>query len=169
MQYAFNDDVAQGIPYAIGQAEKLMEDNDRLMVVCGDILFNPGYTGALERVRGQDGAVVFTSYLEDTAGFGLLRTKSDLVIEIFPKDKERHIGGHIELGTCLLPSDVFEKIKGLQASGRELGFGDVYQLYLNEQRLYFSSVDGWWSDVGNSVEEYKRVCEKYSGLETQDP
>jgi glucose-1-phosphate thymidylyltransferase len=53
------------------------------------------------------------------------------------------------IGIYLYDSTVFKKIRRLKPSGRgELEITDVNNLYIQEDKLSYEILDGWWTDAG---------------------
>jgi glucose-1-phosphate thymidylyltransferase len=53
------------------------------------------------------------------------------------------------VGIYLYDKTVFEKIKRLKPSGRgELEITDVNNFYIEENKLTYEVLDGWWTDAG---------------------
>ncbi len=53
------------------------------------------------------------------------------------------------IGIYLYDETVFEKIRCLKPSGRgELEITDVNNLYIQEDKLSYEILDGWWTDAG---------------------
>jgi glucose-1-phosphate thymidylyltransferase len=53
------------------------------------------------------------------------------------------------VGIYLYDKTVFEKIRRLKPSGRgELEITDVNNFYIQEDKLTYEVLDGWWTDAG---------------------
>jgi glucose-1-phosphate thymidylyltransferase len=53
------------------------------------------------------------------------------------------------IGIYLYDASVFQKIRRLKPSGRgELEITDVNNFYIEEDKLTYEILDGWWTDAG---------------------
>ena len=53
------------------------------------------------------------------------------------------------IGIYLYDKSVFQKIRRLKPSGRgELEITDVNNFYIDESKLTYEVLDGWWTDAG---------------------
>jgi glucose-1-phosphate thymidylyltransferase len=100
--------------------------------------------------------------MNDTAGYSLLDLTPTHVRKILSKNKDRHQSGYIDLGIYMYHPDVFEKIKTLVPSERgETEIWDLNDIYAREGLLEYSTVQGWWSDVGGSLDNYLEAHSRY--------
>jgi glucose-1-phosphate thymidylyltransferase len=69
-----------------------------------------------------------------------------LGIEEKPKNPKSN---YAVIGIYLYDATVFQKIHRLKPSGRgELEITDVNNFYIDEGRLTYEVLDGWWTDAG---------------------
>ena len=163
IQYISHPPESKGMAQAIKLAEPFIHKDEKIISTCTDVIIENGIRNAVKDFISQaEGARIVTFDLEDTAGFGFLEHKNDKIIGYPPKDKNRHQRGIVESGTYMFNFDVFNKIEKMKVPKKgESNIRDLFNLYIKEENLYFSAVDGWWSDVGNSIEEYENVNKRY--------
>lgn len=166
LAYIWQPQEGKGLPSAILQAEPFIK-SERLVVVCGDVIIEEGIKKPIsDFIEQRNGARLCATKLEDTAGYSPLVTNLDIVTRILPKDKNVHESGLIDLGIYMYNPDVFEKIKDLKPSDR--GETEIWELnnkYSSVNRLHFSTISGWWSDVGSNMETYI-LANKHYGKQT---
>jgi len=162
LAYIWQSPEGKGLPVAIGQAENFIQD-EKLIVACGDVIIEDGIGQAVDHFAHQPkGARIIATYMEDTAGYSLLKVSDTHVEGILPKDKQRHVPGLIDLGVYMYYADVFEMIRGLRPSERgEKEIWDLNNNYIRQGELQYTTVSGWWSDVGGSLENYFKAHERY--------
>lgn len=145
-----------GIADALRLAEPFA-DGSPICVVLGDNIIEKGIAGAVERFRAQgEGAHILLKKVSDPTRFG---------VPVFDNNRENgHRQGHIVrieekpakpaspyavIGIYFYDGSVFERIKTLRPSKRgELEITDLNNSYLDEGRLSYSILDGWWTDAG---------------------
>lgn len=161
--YIWQSSKGLGIPTAIKQAQSLIKENDKFLVVCGDVLIDAGFNTFINAFNRQDsGARILSTYVNDSAGFSLLKTKNERILEIMQKNTKLHNPGYIDLGIYMYHYDVFEKINQLTPSPRnETEIWDLNNIYIKENNLYMTPVEGWWSDVGRDIDTYLKANQRY--------
>lgn len=162
LAYIWQSREGKGLPSAIAQAEPFIR-GEKLVVVCGDVIIEEGIVKPVSDFIGQgNGARLCATKLEDTAGYSPLVINGNLVARILPKDKSAHEPGLIDLGVYMYHPDVFQRIRGLESSVRgETEIWDLNAKYSSSGELYFTTISGWWSDVGSNMETYIRANEHY--------
>ncbi len=86
--------------------------------------------------------------MEDADRFGVAEIRGDRVIGIEEKPKKPK-SNYAVVGIYLYDASVFEKIRRLKPSGRgELEITDVNNFYINEGKLTYEVLNGWWTDAG---------------------
>lgn len=165
IQYVPHPPETKGMAHAILLAEPFIRDDEKIVSTCADVIIENGIKSAVNDFISQsEGARIAAFEMEDTAGFGFLEHKKDKITNYPPKDKNRHERGIVESGTYMFHFDVFEKIKKMKVPEKgESNIRDLFDSYIKKDTLYFSVADGWWSDVGNSLEEYKKANKRYEG------
>lgn len=138
---------AGGIAEALGLAKDFV-DGEKVAVILGDNIFENNFLKSIEKFDKLSGAMVFLKKVPDPQRFGVATIEHEKITLIEEKPKEPK-SDMATVGFYLYDSDVFEKIEKLTPSHRgELEITDVHNFYLQEERLHYDSVDGFWSDAG---------------------
>ncbi|MEK7674059.1 MAG: sugar phosphate nucleotidyltransferase [Patescibacteria group bacterium] len=146
MSYALQHG-AGGIAEALSLTEDFV-DNGKIAVILGDNIFEVSFLKEAEEFKKIDGAKVFLKKVEDPQRFGVVEIKGKKIIDIQEKPKKPK-SNFITTGFYMYDFDVFAKIKKLKPSWRgEYELSDVHNMFIKEDRLYFSEVKGFWSDAG---------------------
>ena len=163
IQYVLHPPESKGMAQAIKLAEPFINKNEKIISTCADVIIDNGIRGAVNDFISQTkGARIVAFEMEDTAGFGFLEYKKGKIIGYPPKDKNRHQCGIAESGTYMFHYDVFEKIEKMKVPEEgESDIRDLFDLYIKKDNLCFSIAGGWWSDAGNSIEEYENANKRY--------
>lgn len=137
-----------GIAEALGLAEFFAGDGP-ICVVLGDNIIENDICQAVENFKKQkDGAKILLKEVEDADRFGVAEIRGDRVVGIEEKPKKPK-SNYAVVGIYLYDATVFEKIRRLKPSGRgELEITDVNNFYIDEGRLTYEILDGWWTDAG---------------------
>jgi glucose-1-phosphate thymidylyltransferase len=165
INYAFDPEKAKGLIDAITSVKKYTKNKSSLMITCGDVLTEKGFIKFVKEYKSQIiGARILGLETSDTAGFSPLTIKGKSISKIDTKDKNRHGAGAIDSGTYIYPVGVFEKINKLKSRLTDPTILDLNNLYISEKVLSTTVIDGWWSDVGNSLDEYYSADKRYKNL-----
>jgi glucose-1-phosphate thymidylyltransferase len=137
-----------GIAEALGLAEHFADDGT-ICVVLGDNIIEKDICQAVENFKKQkDGAKILLKEVEDADRFGVAEVRGDRVVGIEEKPKKPK-SNYAVVGIYLYDATVFEKIRRLKPSGRgELEITDVNNFYIDEGKLTYEILDGWWTDAG---------------------
>jgi glucose-1-phosphate thymidylyltransferase len=137
-----------GIAEALGLAEFFAGD-DPLCVILGDNIVEMNVQSAVERFKSQNGgAKILLKAVPDAQRFGVAEVKGDHVIGIEEKPT-RPKSNFAVVGIYMYDKTVFQKIKRLRPSGRgELEITDVNNFYIDEGKLTYEMLEGWWTDAG---------------------
>jgi glucose-1-phosphate thymidylyltransferase len=137
-----------GIAEALGLAEYFAGD-DSICVVLGDNIIEKNVCQAVESFKKQgEGAKIILKEVEDANRFGIAEIRGNKVVGIEEKPKVPK-SSYAVVGIYLYDPTVFQKIRRLKPSGRgELEITDVNNFYLEEDKLTFEIMDGWWTDAG---------------------
>jgi glucose-1-phosphate thymidylyltransferase len=137
-----------GIAAALGLAEYLADGED-ICVVLGDNIIENNVCQAVENFKKQkEGAKLLLKEVTDAHRFGVAEIRGERVVGIEEKPKVPKSKFAV-IGIYLYDATVFEKIRRLKPSGRgELEITDVNNLYIQESRLSYEILDGWWTDAG---------------------
>jgi glucose-1-phosphate thymidylyltransferase len=141
-------DEAGGIAQALGLAA-LFAHGCRLAVILGDNIFHDPL-GPLVAAADKypDWAWVALKQVPDPGRYGVAELKGNKVIGIEEKPQQPK-SDYAVAGIYVYPPDVFEVIKHLKPSWRnELEITDVNRHYLDQGRLGFSMLSGYWTDAG---------------------
>jgi len=162
LAYIWQPPEGKGLPTAIAQVEPFIQDG-KIVVVCGDVLVENGIRKPVEDfLKQKKGARLTGIWTDDTAGYSPLEVEQDKVIKIMPKDNNNHFPGLIDLGIYMYHPDVFGEIRRLVPSSRgETEIWDLNQRYANNGELKLTVIDGWWCDVGGSIETYLKAYKRY--------
>src|ERR1700756_184028 len=137
-----------GIAEALGLAE-YFASGEPICVVLGDNIIENDICQAVENFKKQkEGAKILLKEVEDADRFGVAEIRGDRVIGIEEKPKKPK-SNYAVVGIYLYDSTVFQKIRRLKPSGRgELEITDVNNFYIDEGKLTYEILDGWWTDAG---------------------
>ncbi len=104
---------------------------------------------AVEKFKNQNGgAKILLKQVPDAQRFGVAEIRGNHVIGIEEKPKSPK-SNYAVIGIYLYDATVFEKIRRLKPSGRgELEITDVNNFYIEEGKLTYEILDGWWTDAG---------------------
>jgi glucose-1-phosphate thymidylyltransferase len=121
-----------GIAQALGLAE-FFAGNDSICVILGDNIIENNICHAVQNFKQQkEGAKILLKEVTDAQRFGVAELRGNHVIGIYLFDKT-----------------VFEKIRRLKPSGRgELEITDVNNFFIEEGKMTYEILDGWWTDAG---------------------
>jgi glucose-1-phosphate thymidylyltransferase len=137
-----------GIAEALGLAE-FFAAGEPICVILGDNIIESNICDAVANFRKEkSGAKILLKEVNDAQRFGVadIRGKHVLGIEEKPKAPKSR---YAVVGIYLYDSTVFEKIRRLKPSGRgELEITDVNNFYIDDGRLTYEILEGWWTDAG---------------------
>jgi glucose-1-phosphate thymidylyltransferase len=137
-----------GIAEALGLAE-FFAGSEPVCVILGDNIIENNVCHAVESFKKQkDGAKILLKEVPDAQRFGVAEIRGNRVVGIEEKPKNPK-SSYAVIGIYLYDGTVFEKIKRLKPSGRgELEITDVNNFYVEEGKLTYDVLDGWWTDAG---------------------
>jgi glucose-1-phosphate thymidylyltransferase len=137
-----------GIAEALGLAE-FFAGNDSICVVLGDNIIENNICQAVDSFNAQNGgAKILLKEVDDAQRFGVAEIQGERVVGIEEKPKVPK-SNYAVIGIYLYDQSVFEKIRRLKPSGRgELEITDVNNFYIEEDKLTYEILDGWWTDAG---------------------
>jgi len=138
-------DEAGGIAQALGLAEGFADEED-VVVILGDNIFQDSISEDVSGFRG--GSKIFLKEVPDAQRFGVAELDGDSVIGIEEKP-EVPKSNFAVTGLYMYDSKVFKVIRELKPSGRgELEITDVNNYYIDQGRMSYRVLDGYWSDAG---------------------
>jgi glucose-1-phosphate thymidylyltransferase len=137
-----------GIAEALGLAE-YFASRQPICVILGDNIIEGNICRAVESFRKEkNGAKILLKEVEDARRFGVAEVRDNRVLNIEEKPNSPK-SNYAVTGIYLYDSTVFQKIKRLNPSGRgELEITDVNNFYIEEGKLSYEILQGWWTDAG---------------------
>ncbi len=144
-----------GIAEALGLAEYFSEE-DSVIVILGDNIIEKSIKTAVENFKQQGGgAKILLKEVEDPQRFGVAELDDKKVVNIVEKPKKPK-SNLIVTGIYMYDSEVFNIIKTLKPSDRaELEITDVNNRYIQDNKMTFEVLDGWWTDAGTFESLYR--------------
>ena len=159
LYYAVQKNPKGGIAEAIGLAEKFADDNEPILVILGDNIFNFDLKKSVnEFEKSKSGAKIFGVHLDtQSRQYGVVEMDEQgkvLSIEEKPEHPKSDIA---QIGVYMYDGNVFNYIRKLKPSNRgELEVTDLNNYYLKEGKLTCDIIN-WWIDAGTSYDELLRA------------
>ncbi len=140
-------DEAGGIAQALALVEDFADDDD-VTVILGDNIFQDNVMDTVQSFEG--GAHIFLKAVHDAGRFGVAEVdKSERRVLCIEEKPEVPKSDLAVTGLYIYDNDVFDVIKTLKPSGRgELEITDVNNYYIDQGRMGYKVLDGYWSDAG---------------------
>lgn len=140
-------DEAGGIAQALSLAEDFADD-DNVVVILGDNIFQDNIRDTVQSFK--EGAQIFLKQVPDAARFGVAEIdESNIKVLGIEEKPEFPKSDYAVTGLYMYDSSVFDIIKTLRPSGRgELEISDVNNVYIRQDLMKYSVVEGYWSDAG---------------------
>jgi glucose-1-phosphate thymidylyltransferase len=137
-----------GIAEALGLAE-YFAGKEPICVILGDNIIENNICLAAESFRKQmEGAKILLKVVPDAQRFGVAEIRGDHVVGIEEKPKNPK-SNYAVIGIYFYDATVFQKIRRLKPSGRgELEITDVNNFYIEDGKLTYEILEGWWTDAG---------------------
>lgn len=137
-----------GIADALRLAE-YFADGQSIIVILGDNILEKSIKTAVDDFRKQeDGAKILLKEVSDPWRFGVAELEGDRVVNIQEKPKQPR-SNLVVTGVYMFDFNVFEIIKTLKPSDRgELEITDVNNAYINNNKMTYEILEGWWTDAG---------------------
>ena len=137
-----------GIAEALGLAE-YFAGGEPICVILGDNIIENNICRAVENFKKQkEGAKILLKRVPDAYRFGVAEIRGNHVVRIQEKPKVTK-SNYAVIGIYFYDPTVFQKIRRLKPSGRgELEITDVNNFYIEEGKLTYEILDGWWTDAG---------------------
>ena len=151
-------DEAGGIAQALGLAENFAGKSS-VTVILGDNIFEDNIKSAVTKfVEQESGAMVLLKEVEDPERFGVAEISGDRIAGIEEKP-DNPKSNYCVTGIYIYDARVFDIIKTLKPSSRnELEITDVNNYYIEQGKMSFDFLNGWWTDAG-TFESLKRASE----------
>ncbi|MDH5682433.1 MAG: sugar phosphate nucleotidyltransferase, partial [Spirochaetota bacterium] len=106
----------------------------------------------------ESGAMVLLKEVEDPERFGVAEISGDRIAGIEEKP-DNPKSNYCVTGIYIYDARVFDIIKTLKPSSRnELEITDVNNYYIEQGKMSFDFLNGWWTDAG-TFESLKRASE----------
>lgn len=154
LEYTFQE-ANGGIAEALSLAEDFA-DGESVCVILGDNTTDADIRPAVENFDG--GAMLFLKEVPDPQRFGCpVFDPEDSTRIIRIEEKPEHPqSSYAVTGLYIYDATVFDYISKLEPSGRgELEITDVNNFYLNDNRLRWAELEGFWSDAGTVQSLYR--------------
>jgi glucose-1-phosphate thymidylyltransferase len=137
-----------GIADALALAEYFAA-GEPICVILGDNIIESNVCGAVENFKKQgEGAKIILKEVPDAQRFGVAEVRGGHVASIEEKPKIPR-SNYAVIGIYFYDRTVFQKIRRLKPSGRgELEITDVNNFYIEEGKLTYEILGGWWTDAG---------------------
>lgn len=147
INYAYQEGEG-GIAAALALAENHAAGGP-ICVILGDNIIEQNICSAVEDFKKQGkGAKILLKKVEDPHRFGVAVFDGDTVVGIIEKPKDPP-SQYAVTGIYMYDSQVFEFIRKLTPSQRnELEITDVNNMYIQQGKLTWAELEGWWTDAG---------------------
>lgn len=158
--YAYQDKPG-GIAEALGLAQRFVED-DRVIVVLGDNIFEYTIRAAVERFREQpQGGRILLTEIDDPEHLRHLGVPAfdgeHRIVKVVEKPSTPPSRFAVT-GIYLYPASVFDILPDLKPSGRgELEITDVNNCLIERDLMEWEVLEGFWGDAGESIDAYYAV------------
>jgi glucose-1-phosphate thymidylyltransferase len=137
-----------GIAAALSLAE-FFADRHPICVILGDNIVERSIARYVENFKKQKtGARILLKEVPDPQRFGVPEINGEKIIRI--DEKPAHPASKYAVtGIYMYDPNVFEIVKTLKPSNRgELEITDVNNCYIEQGRMQYDILDGWWTDAG---------------------
>lgn len=147
LEYIYQDGEG-GIAQALGLCEDFADD-DSIAVILGDNTTDANIGQAVKDFT--DGSMLFLKEVPDPERFGVAvfdENDPSIIKTIEEKPKEPKSNMAVT-GLYIYDNNVFDYIRQVKPSGRgELEITDVNNIYINNGKMKWAMLDGFWSDAG---------------------
>lgn len=150
LEYAYQEKPNGGIADALTLAEQFA-DNEPITVILGDNTTDADIKPAVDSF--EEGAVVFLKQVEDPKRFGVavFDPKDEKKVIRIDEKPEKPESDMAVTGLYIYDNKVFDLIRKCDPNyiGRnELEITQVNNFYIEEDKLSWAELDGFWSDAG---------------------
>jgi glucose-1-phosphate thymidylyltransferase len=137
-----------GIAAALSLAE-FFADKHPICVILGDNIVEKSIAPYVDNFKRQGaGARILLKEVSDPQRFGVPEIDGDRIVRIDEKPV-RPASRYAVTGIYMYDQSVFEIIKTLRPSKRgELEITDVNNAYIDQGKMQYDILDGWWTDAG---------------------
>jgi len=142
-------DEAGGIAQALGLARDFVGENNRVVVILGDNVFQDDIEPYVEAFQKQKtGAKVLLKEVPDPKRYGVAEIVPNRIISIEEKPSKPK-SNYAVTGIYFYDEKVFDVVSTLKPSGRgELEITDVNNWYIQRGEMTYDLLKGWWTDAG---------------------
>ena len=148
LEYAYQEKPDGGIADALALAEDFA-DGGSIAVILGDNTTDADISQDVQNFK--EGAVLFLKKVTDPQRFGVAyfdKEDSKKIVQVVEKP-ENPENDMAVTGLYIYDNNVFKYAKSIAPSARgQLEITDVNNEYIKESKLYWSHLDGFWSDAG---------------------
>jgi glucose-1-phosphate thymidylyltransferase len=137
-----------GIAAALSLAE-FFADQNPICVILGDNIVEGSISKYVQNFVNQEtGARILLKEVPDPQRFGVPEIRGDKIIRI--DEKPVHPASKYAVtGIYMYDAQVFDIIRTLKPSRRgELEITDVNNCYIEQGKMQYDILDGWWTDAG---------------------
>ncbi len=136
----------------IADALKLAEyfsGSEKLCIVLGDNIIEKNIITAVEAFEEQEsGAMILLKEVDNPKRFGVPVFDDGRIVKIEEKPDYPQ-SNYAVTGIYFYDKQIFDIIRTLKPSHRgELEITDVNNIYIEQNKLKYSFLDGWWTDAG---------------------
>jgi len=137
-----------GIAAALALAEFFAEGQEICVILGDNILERPISAYVENFLRQGAGARILLKEVADPQRFGVPEIREGRIVRI--DEKPAHpASSYAVTGIYMYDPSVFEIVKTLKPSKRgELEITDVNNAYIEQGRMHYDILDGWWTDAG---------------------
>ena len=137
-----------GIAAALSLAEFFVDQNP-ICVILGDNIVEGSISRYVANFNEQaTGARILLKEVPDPQRFGVPQIRGNQIIRIDEKPANP-ASKYAVTGIYMFDAQVFDIIKTLKPSGRgELEITDVNNCYIEQGKMQYDILDGWWTDAG---------------------
>lgn len=137
-----------GIAAALSLAE-FFADKQPICVILGDNIVERSIARYVENFNRQgSGARILLKEVSDPQRFGVPEIQEGRIVRIDEKPS-KPASQYAVTGIYMYDQGVFEIVKTLKPSKRgELEITDVNNAYIDQGRMHYDILDGWWTDAG---------------------
>lgn len=148
LEYAYQEKPNGGIADALALA-KSFADEDSLAVILGDNTTDANISEAVHNFN--EGATIFLKKVHDPQRFGVANFDANNKITSLEEKPKNPKSNYAVTGLYLYDNKVFnyiEKCNPGYAGRDELEITQVNNFYLNDKKLFWHELKGFWSDAG---------------------
>lgn len=161
IEYAYQSRPDGGIADALALAEDFA-DGEKIAVILGDNTMEPDQVAPhIQSYKHYfEGAQIFLKKVPEPCHFGVPRFNDQSEIEEIIEKPSIPPSPYAVIGLYLYDNKVFDFVKTCKPSGRgQLEITDVNNLYLQNKKLTYRIIDGFWQDAGTFENLY--LANKY--------